>query len=434
MAYGRRGGGRRGGGMMRGMGMRGGGRRGGRRGGGGMPGGGRIRGGHSVPSSGIYGLKKRSEWVGTNMPGESSGYTATDDLWDLTGGTGSDRITRDWSKTQTPGGFQPSAVSADDQFMKRQVARGLQSREYAKKDQTQSLRDLDFSRLTPTTTAQARPEQRPFILDPSSIQQAPSPPVQAVRVYDPPLPSPSTKPSLKEFPRATGPYSTPSDGSDFFPGTDIPATIVAPSIPVSPGIAGRPLPKVIKVPKPRKNQNWPTPQAEAWGILGIDTGIEFEDYDPEIPRTAFAVLFRGPYILLLRRSRIDKWQPGKWSFPGGHVNVQETLQDGVAREILEEAGLAIATPMLHPLISFTGERGKFVSFFAAHAPNTPVCRNDNEHDLFAWVHPEDLWKYPLAPNVMTAIGFALGINPKLLMKRQRANQKQRRAIWRKVRV
>ena len=304
---------------------------------------------------------------------------------------GESQVRGSWTNIRTPAGFQASAVSADQQFLQRQFQRA----------QRQQL-----DRTAPPT-AQARPQRAPYIMDPSNLTSSHGTPY-----------SPST-----------------TTGTIRGSWTNI---IVAPSTPSVSGSL-----RVPKVKRPPKGKRWPTPQAEMWGILGVDVNApaldlmdtdEAAQVDPETPRTAFAVLLRGPYVLLLRRSKRDRWQPGKWSLPGGHVNGPETLQDGVAREVLEEAGLAIATPLFHPLISFTNKRGKFVSFFAAHAPSTPVCRHDNEHDLFAWVHPEDLWKYPLAPNVMTAIGFALGINPKLLMKRQRANQEPRTAIWRKVRV
>ena len=442
-----------------------GGMRGGRRGGGGMPGGGRIRGGHSVPKTGIYGLNKSKLMGGKGQDRVSGDVTDSSlrrgrsgfsldipftgyrsgkgqDRMRVPHGTGSfrdvmdgeaspDGVTRDWTNIRTPAGFQTSAVSADQQFLQRQFTR-------AQRQQAQSQQTRNQQKAFETLTAAPQRAQAPHgpagvILDPSSLtsSQFEQAATVGVRRYDPPTPYTSRPSPQNEILRgyARGYTRGPSTTT---------GTIVAPSTPSVSGSL-----RVPKVKRPGRGKRWPTPQAEMWGILGVDANApaldlmdmdEAAQVDPETPRTAFAVLLRGPYVLLLRRSKKDRWQPGKWSLPGGHVNGPETLQDGVAREVLEEAGLAIATPLFHPLISFTNKRGKFVSFFAAHAPSTPVCRHDNEHDLFAWVHPEDLWKYPLAPNVMTAIGFALGINPKLLMKRQRANQKQRRAIWRKVRV
>ena len=53
-----------------------------------------------------------------------------------------------------------------------------------------------------------------------------------------------------------------------------------------------------------------------------------------------AVVIVGDRIVLVRRA-----QPpleGRWSLPGGRLELGETLEEGVRREVLEETGLAIA--------------------------------------------------------------------------------------------
>lgn len=49
----------------------------------------------------------------------------------------------------------------------------------------------------------------------------------------------------------------------------------------------------------------------------------------------------GPQVLLIRRGQ----EPlkGQWSLPGGAVELGETLQEAVCREVLEETGLAVET-------------------------------------------------------------------------------------------
>ena len=52
-----------------------------------------------------------------------------------------------------------------------------------------------------------------------------------------------------------------------------------------------------------------------------------------------AVVFRGEEVLLVRRAQ----EParGAWSLPGGLVELGETLEGALKREIMEETGLAV---------------------------------------------------------------------------------------------
>jgi len=52
-----------------------------------------------------------------------------------------------------------------------------------------------------------------------------------------------------------------------------------------------------------------------------------------------AIIFRNDSVLLIQRGR----QPslGKWSIPGGLVEVGESLSDAVTREVREESGLEV---------------------------------------------------------------------------------------------
>jgi ADP-ribose pyrophosphatase YjhB (NUDIX family) len=55
-----------------------------------------------------------------------------------------------------------------------------------------------------------------------------------------------------------------------------------------------------------------------------------------------ALIFRGDRILLVERGKPPLL--GWWSLPGGALETGETLEQGVAREVLEETGL-IVRPM-----------------------------------------------------------------------------------------
>ncbi len=61
---------------------------------------------------------------------------------------------------------------------------------------------------------------------------------------------------------------------------------------------------------------------------------------PDAPRVGVgAVIFDGTRVLLARRGRAPS--AGKWSIPGGLVDVGERLEDALLREIEEESGLRV---------------------------------------------------------------------------------------------
>ena len=46
-------------------------------------------------------------------------------------------------------------------------------------------------------------------------------------------------------------------------------------------------------------------------------------------------------ILFLRRANYIRQFGGKWCFPGGHIDNNETSKDAIIRELKEETGISI---------------------------------------------------------------------------------------------
>lgn len=55
-----------------------------------------------------------------------------------------------------------------------------------------------------------------------------------------------------------------------------------------------------------------------------------------------ALILREKKILLVRRSLCDKWNPGKWEFPGGKADKGEFFDEALLREVFEETGLRVS--------------------------------------------------------------------------------------------
>ncbi|MBI2154089.1 MAG: NUDIX hydrolase [Candidatus Rokubacteria bacterium] len=61
---------------------------------------------------------------------------------------------------------------------------------------------------------------------------------------------------------------------------------------------------------------------------------------PEAPRVGVgAVVLKDGHVLLVRRNRPPA--EGKWSIPGGLVNLGETTEAAAVREVAEECGLRV---------------------------------------------------------------------------------------------
>lgn len=80
----------------------------------------------------------------------------------------------------------------------------------------------------------------------------------------------------------------------------------------------------------------PSPAPVGAGQLPAAIPREF----PDAPRAGVgAVVLDGERVLLVRRGRAPS--EGKWSLPGGLIELGEHIEDAVAREVEEECGLRV---------------------------------------------------------------------------------------------
>lgn len=95
-------------------------------------------------------------------------------------------------------------------------------------------------------------------------------------------------------------------------------------------------------------------------------------------------------ILVLRRALSMTYKPGAWDLPGGHLNASETFEDGLAREIAEETGLAIEIDRLLCANKAPGPYMQliFACRLSGHARD--VTLQAHEHVDWRWTTPAEL--------------------------------------------
>lgn len=110
---------------------------------------------------------------------------------------------------------------------------------------------------------------------------------------------------------------------------------------------------------------------------------------------AAALIARDGRYLICRR-RPDVHQGGLWEFPGGKREGGESLESCLAREIREELGVDVSTPVPHAVLTHEyPERAVELHFFrCAIVRGEPGALGCAE---LRWVAPRDLDAYEFPP-------------------------------------
>ena len=113
--------------------------------------------------------------------------------------------------------------------------------------------------------------------------------------------------------------------------------------------------------------------------------------------TVGALIFDPEGKLLLVKTH--KWK-GKYTIPGGHVELGERLVDALRREIFEETGLELIESKFICFQEFIYdasfyEKRHFVFFDFACQVKTSEVRLNNEAQEFVWVDVKDVYTYPI---------------------------------------
>lgn len=107
----------------------------------------------------------------------------------------------------------------------------------------------------------------------------------------------------------------------------------------------------------------------------------------DMNKTAKIILMRNGKLLLLRSRRSNKFH-----FPGGHLEIGESFNDAVKREVSEETGLTLtkskAIITSHDFVLYIGK-----------AIESPV-KLSIEHSDYVWASPDSALKLPVCQYTM----------------------------------
>lgn len=108
-----------------------------------------------------------------------------------------------------------------------------------------------------------------------------------------------------------------------------------------------------------------------------------------------AIIERNGNILIAKRSS-NSSLPNKWEFPGGKVDVGETPEECLRRELFEEFDIIVAVGDFLAESVYQYEQ-KTVKLIAFKVYSDAEITTMNAHDDVKWVPVNELLNYDLAP-------------------------------------
>ena len=115
-------------------------------------------------------------------------------------------------------------------------------------------------------------------------------------------------------------------------------------------------------------------------------------------------------ILMIRRG--TEPEAGRWSVPGGRLELGETMADGVEREVFEETGVAVRCGALATLVERFHDIGHVViaDFHAEAVDGSAVPVAGDDASEAAWVPVGELGSLDLVSGLFDVL-LAQGIAP-----------------------
>lgn len=109
-----------------------------------------------------------------------------------------------------------------------------------------------------------------------------------------------------------------------------------------------------------------------------------------------ALIYKDDKVLIAKRSTGDEKVLGKWEFPGGKVESDETEKHAIEREIKEEFDLEIRANkfLVNNICKYPS---KVIDLRLYNCDFISGEFKLNDHSEYRWVEPDKLLDYDLAP-------------------------------------
>lgn len=119
---------------------------------------------------------------------------------------------------------------------------------------------------------------------------------------------------------------------------------------------------------------------------------------PSSPVPVVCAIIRRDGLIMLAQRPPGKKLGGHWEFPGGKVELGESPEAALHRELQEELGCSVQiTQSLSPFVhTYDWGSIQLIPFVCQLAPGSSAP-HPHEHTALAWVAPELLQTYDLAP-------------------------------------
>lgn len=124
-----------------------------------------------------------------------------------------------------------------------------------------------------------------------------------------------------------------------------------------------------------------------------------------------AFIHNNSRVLILRRSKKEKFMSGFYDLPGGKVEFGESLEKALEREIKEETNLKIKKLTPYSSFSYISDNGKRHTVdiqFLVEVSSIKAIKMTDAHDDYKWIRKNEISNYKMSKERKRSItnGFA----------------------------